>query len=903
MTHRTTARLFLTTLCLAACSDPQPSSGTGSTTGASDSSVSFDTTGIDTAKADVIADLKFGTQDAAAIPTDTPSADDNTVASDGSTPSDTLPSDSVLTGNFGAPCTTATDCDSGMCVEDKDGKVCTKLCQADCPSGYTCAGVKSGSSDVTFVCVPTYARLCNPCGSNGDCNPPGVTGGLCLAKGKDGSFCALQCQPGESDSCPSGYSCKSALGGNACQPTSGVCACSGSASAKQLSTACSTENAIGTCLGTRVCQDGKLSDCSALVASAELCDGLDNDCNGTLDDIAASACETSNEFGTCKGKTTGCAASGPSCNASTAKPETCNQQDDNCNGQTDEGLCEDGNACTTGACNPDGSCQQTPTAGACDDGNVCTLTDSCATGACQGSGTKVCDDANPCTADFCDPKTGCSTKVADPGTACKDDGNPCTLDQCEAGKCAHPNAPGTVACQDDGNPCTSDQCAGGLCDHPGSAAGSPCPDDGKDCTDDTCNGLGTCSHPASKLGTACLDDGDPCTGDSCDGAGVCTHPIGTGTCKIGGKCVAANALNPANPCQACVPSVLQTGYSDKDGLTCSDGNGCTTSDTCKAGSCKGTQKSCTSFDSACSSGQCSVVTGNCASVPKAGGVACSDGNSCTSPDTCDGTGKCAGKAVDCSALSDGCNTGVCSAGGCLKQQKPANTGCSDNNTCTSNDVCTAGVCIGKAIDCSSKTDACNTGICSAGACVAQAKANNTVCDDGTPCTVSDKCTSGKCAGTSTADSSEPNNSAPGKTLADKSDCDALSQLTATISPSSDVDWYFFNSQDKAGCTVKPQAKIENLAADYELCVWFVCGNGSTGSDTVSCANGTKTSGGPSGSFGCCSKNAGTVAEFAKVSPSCSFLGTGNDGGKTWVQVTAKSGAMCGGYTLWWGAKN
>ena len=39
------------------------------------------------------------------------------------------------------------------------------------------------------------------------------------------------------------------------------------------------------------------------------------------------------------------------------------------------------------------------------------------------------------------------------------------------------------------------------------------------------------------------------------------------------------------------------------------------------------------------------------------------------------------------------------------------------------------------------------------------------------------------------------------------------------------------------------------------------------------------------------------------SPSCSFLGTGNDGGKTWVQVTAKSGAMCGGYTLWWGAKN
>ena len=785
--------------------------------------------------------------------------------------------DGTLTGGVGSPCSDPMDCDSGQCVESKDGKICAKLCANSCNDGFTCAALKSGSADLIYVCVPTYSRLCDPCGKAADCNPPGVSGGVCLPTGPtgdDGSFCAMKCEPGETDPCPVGFGCKAALGGFACQPAAKKCTCRPSAAAKELSTSCASQNALGVCLGSRTCKGGTLTDCSAAVAATELCNGADDDCNGKIDDVGSVPCENKNEFGVCSGTTKGCAAAGPLCTAAQPKPETCNQMDDDCDGITDENLCEDGNVCTAGSCNPDGTCKQSPTSADCDDGSVCTGKDQCVQGLCQGSAAKACDDANPCTTDLCDPKTGCSTKAADPGVACADDGNPCTADQCAAGKCEHPSvAPGT-ACQDDGNPCTEDACQGV-----------------------------SCVHSPAKLGTACADDGDPCTGDTCDGSGGCSHPIGKGICKIANNCVASNAINPSNPCELCDPSSSQVAYVPKDGLACSDSNLCTIGDVCKAGKCNGVAKSCTALDADCALGSCSLTTGTCIATPKAAATACNDGNGCTSADVCNGSGSCAGKAVDCSALSDGCNTGVCSGNGCVKQQKATNTACNDNNACTATDVCTAGLCKGSPVNCSSKTDVCNDGICSNGICAAKAKPDNTLCSDGNVCTLSDVCKTGICTGTSTADSSEPNNVSPGKTLIDKSDCAALSQLSATLSPIGDVDWYFFNSKDDTFCTVKPQAKIENLAADYDLCVYFECANGTKGTDTVSCAQGTKVSGGPNSSFGCCSTNGVTTNEFAKVSPKCSLLGTGNDGGKTWVKVLAKSGATCGGYTLYWGAKD
>jgi hypothetical protein len=139
---------------------------------------------------------------------------------------------------------------------------------------------------------------------------------------------------------------------------------------------------------------------------------------------------------------------------------------------------------------------------------------------------------------------------------------------------------------------------------------------------------------------------------------------------------------------------------------------------------------------------------------------------------------------------------------------------------------------------------------------------------------------------------------------DKSDCDDASTLTASVSPQADVDWFHYDASDNAFCTVKPSVQLSNLAADYDVCLFFQCHGGAVDSGTVSCDAGTKTAGGPNGSWGCCSSNASTASEFAKISPSCSFLGSGDDGGTVWVRVQGKSSAaMCGGYTLAWSAKN
>ena len=73
----------------------------------------------------------------------------------------------------------------------------------------------------------------------------------------------------------------------------------------------------------------------------------------------------------------------------------------------------------------------------------------------------VCDDANPCTTDACDPQTGC-LHANNPGPC--DDGNVCTVNEsCIDGSCQPGELPTGTPC-DDGNACTSDDaCLAGVC--------------------------------------------------------------------------------------------------------------------------------------------------------------------------------------------------------------------------------------------------------------------------------------------------------------------------------------------------------------------------------------------------------------------------------------------------------
>ena len=122
------------------------------------------------------------------------------------------------------------------------------------------------------------------------------------------------------------------------------------------------------------------------------------------------------------------------------------------------------------------------------------LADACHQGWCTPGvgcemGEVICDDANPCTNETCDPKKGCKTTLND-GADC-DDGSLCTKkDQCFQGFC-HAGAP--LACQ------VQDAChAVGACDP----------------------ATGTCSNPAAADGTSC-SDGAACTFEDTCAGGVC----------------------------------------------------------------------------------------------------------------------------------------------------------------------------------------------------------------------------------------------------------------------------------------------------------------------------------------------------------------------------------------------
>lgn len=103
--------------------------------------------------------------------------------------------------------------------------------------------------------------------------------------------------------------------------------------------------------GKTSCEGGQLVCKPTTPSSAEMCDGLDNDCNGQVDDGnpgGSMPCMTGQQ-GVCNAGTTQCINAQLSCVPDTgAMPETCDGKDNNCNGQSDEGNPGGGMACNTG---------------------------------------------------------------------------------------------------------------------------------------------------------------------------------------------------------------------------------------------------------------------------------------------------------------------------------------------------------------------------------------------------------------------------------------------------------------------------------------------------------------------------------------------------------------------------
>ena len=644
-------------------------------------------------------------------------------------------------GGPGCSCEANVDCDTALCIAVGGGKQCAATCVDSCPAGFAC--VTAGAGDVLSICAPLYDRLCDPCGASAQCKGLGHQQAACVDQGAAGRFCGIACA--DDAICPQGYACATVLsveGAASKQCTRepvdgskqpGPCPCSASASKDKLATACLVESkndkgeVIAACPGTRSCQAEGLSDCIGPPVTAEKCDGIDNDCDGSTDD---QTCDDANP----------CTTDG--CDPSAAKDgkdgcvhvkidSPCDADGSVCTegdacqfgicipGQVKD--CSDNNPCTLDACDKAKGCSHSAEAGKCDDGDPCTVADACSEGICASGSAKSCPATGVCIIGQCDPTTGsCAYKKLN--AACND-GNACTeKDACDDGFCA-----GLAVNCDDNNPCTADTCHNTTgCSH--GANNAPCDDGSKCTTGDACK-EGQCVGLADNL-TATCSDNNPCTLDTCDPAKGCLHsPLAIGCddgnpCTAGDLCKAGGCVSGTNTC-ACLDNA---GCAAKeDGDLC---NGTLYCDTAKAPYlCKvnpATTVSCAKDkDGACQANSCDGKTGKCAMKAIAEGEACdADGDKCTQGDACVAGNCVAGKAADCDDKNP-CTADSCDkAKGCLNATHTGS--CDDGNACTAADVCNKGVCLpGKPPVCDDGNDCTEDSCDVAKGCANKALTNKT----------------------------------------------------------------------------------------------------------------------------------------------------------------------------------
>jgi hypothetical protein len=107
---------------------------------------------------------------------------------------------------------------------------------------------------------------------------------------------------------------------------------------------------LGICgAGRKVCAKGTSvgtpTGCQSfgLKASQEICNGVDDDCNGQVDDGLEGQfddCETDAAIGECAKNKYSCADGGLACLPKDPTTESCNGKDDDCNGQIDDTACK-----------------------------------------------------------------------------------------------------------------------------------------------------------------------------------------------------------------------------------------------------------------------------------------------------------------------------------------------------------------------------------------------------------------------------------------------------------------------------------------------------------------------------------------------------------------------------------
>lgn len=279
-------------------------------------------------------------------------------------------------------------------------------------------------------------------------------------------------------------------------------------------------------------------------AATEVCNSKDDDCDGLIDDADSSVTgrptwykDTDGDgFGTSSvttvacAKPTGYASTSTDCNDNNkdiypGATEICDGADNNCNGQTDEGVTS-----TTYYKDGDGD--------GYGDKNVTTTTCIKPTGYVTNS--TDCNDANatinPGATELCNGvDDDCDTVKDETGAelSCSGEDTECSTKGCSGGKCVMVGKP-------EGTPATTQtpgDCNQNVCDGKGGittqAQDTDLPVDDLQCTVGACSS-GTPSQLPQPVSTVCSDNG----GSACNGKGACLPAfvalrLGNGTTALG----------------------------------------------------------------------------------------------------------------------------------------------------------------------------------------------------------------------------------------------------------------------------------------------------------------------------------------------------------------------------------